>query len=85
MLSGALFLCFGKRSHMHQVTLRGRKEEAVQEDSRVPRQAGRQEAGRLAGRSQRRVATQDDLHLCAVQFPPVGESHDALFVVHQAG
>lgn len=34
---------------MHQVTLRGRKEEAVQEDRRVPRQAGRQAGKKQLG------------------------------------
>lgn len=56
---------------------KGRKEgrnEAVQED----------EIRSQPGRSQRGVPAEDDLHLGPVQFPSVGQSHDALLVVHQA-
>lgn len=58
---------------MHQVTSGGRKVEAV----------GAGEggiAGSQAGRSQFGVPAEDDLQLSAVQFPSIGQSHDALLV-----
>lgn len=48
---------------------------------------GRKQCRRMnrsqAGRSQRGVPAEDDLHLRAVQLPPVSQSHDALLVIHQ--
>lgn len=61
---------------MRQVTSGSRMEEAVV--------GGRGMARSQAGRSQRGVPAEDDLQFSAVQFPSIGQSHDALLVPHKS-